>query len=646
LPDTFVVPPPPSGWVWDTEPAFNPNSPDQSNPGMLRRINSTYPNLAALSEENIDLWGWFEENKAYPESWAPMDIHTTYQGIELSLNLTHKYHVTLYTGIYTRYATQPAECYCPSCDQMLDGAALICPHCEAVFVCGSCPYAGRSTMQPGIIVGDTLACTRCARRCSSRPLTGCGQYTTQLWCSEHSEELTCVGGCGNTIQRAANFPQAPNYHTAGAPSVCDTCVGSYCVECGTVHDIRLRALEGVRLCNEHYNEAIAGRVEQFEEEELLPTELLLTNNLHRPIRVCSLEVETAEGGGALALELYNQGLCSSDRVRGYHHGANRDDFCHVERDSSLGEGGGELIFGRLNLDNEEHLARLHQGMSIVRSLIKQDQLVVDTRCGLHIHIDGHGMGVGHVRNLVRVFAYLEDPLFRIAAARYRRHRGLSYANQIEKQFGDTVRAFGVGFLARNGHTHALNVSHYWQAVRGYCECGAAIVGKYEECECNLGQATFEFRLFNGTSNFRKIHAYAALSQSMVAWARTYDAEEIANDELTPMEFELRRDITPIVRSQWEERLVWMMRNFYFSDTEKDSLLYVMQNSQIGEELGEEKVMDIITTAYEAPAKEPQPIPPPHARRDSGSSIRIDSFDPPDYDPDYHYEEDPYDEAPF
>jgi hypothetical protein len=220
---------------------------------------------------------------------------------------------------------------------------------------------------------------------------------------------------------------------------------------------------------------------------------------------------------------------------------------------------------------------------------------MDVRCGLHIHVDAHKMGVGHVRNLAVLFNFLEDPLYRMSAARYMRHRGMNYANKIAKEGIDTVRAFGVNFLNTNGHHHALNVGHYWTAVRNACTCGAAMIGQHQDCECNLGKCTFEFRIYNGTTNFRKIHAYAALAQSLVGYARGCRGDLSLND-YPVLEYIQNGNVTPTLKQKWDERIEWMFRNLYFSDFERQSILYVLKNCQLNE-LGEARLTQLSQLPY-------------------------------------------------
>jgi hypothetical protein len=174
---------------------------------------------------------------------------------------------------------------------------------------------------------------------------------------------------------------------------------------------------------------------------------------------------------------------------------------------------------------------------------------------------------------------------------------MDYSAKIAKGPFPDARAFGMHFLNGNGHAHALAVHNYWQQVRNHCRCGATIVGKYELCECNLGKCTFEFRIYNGTVNPRKVHAYAALSQSMVAYARGFD--DLKDADFPAFEYSPNAEVTTDLKRRWSEHLSWMFRNLYFSAEERNSLLYVIRNCQL-QELGASVLADLETTRYEPP----------------------------------------------
>lgn len=321
------------------------------------------------------------------------------------------------------------------------------------------------------------------------------------------------------------------------------------------------------------------------------------NDAHRPIRTCSVELETARGGSQLAAALYGAGLSVSDHVGRYH--SSGDGICHVEADSSLGSNGGEVILNRLRVDQPGDVSSLNNVLGIIRGLVEQETLAIDIRCGTHIHIDAHKFDIGSTRNLILITNYLEDVLFRLSAAHYQFHRGTTATIPLPKEEWADNRAFAMSFFATNEHHSALNVSNYWTAIRQNCSCGAATVGEHDTCECNLGKCTFEFRFFNGTANATKLHAYVALCQSLVSFAKV--SPPVKSEEFPPLEYRGsdRADSTDELKNAWEERLRWMLQHLYFSPQERDSLRYTINASKMAE-LGVERLDSIFEVEYERP----------------------------------------------
>jgi hypothetical protein len=394
--------------------------------------------------------------------------------------------------------------------------------------------------------------------------------------------------------------------------------GYHCDSCGEWSDNGCLTVEGhegshCHPCRVTIN---ADRYEEWDEtQDTVPAAVLaLANDKHRPVRTCSIELEAVEGGSGLARVLAGAGLTASPDVLGYHSSNNslaQSGFCHVERDSSLGHNGGELIFDRIRLDVQEDVNKLHQAVGLVRQQIKAGLLQVSLACGLHVHVDAHQFGIGDVRNLVLVTNYLEDLLYRLSAAKYKKHRGTGHAIPLPKGPYETKRDFGLHFFANNEHHSALNVTPYWEAVRNRCVCGATNIGEHDTCTCNLGKCTFEFRHFNGTANFRKIHAYAALSQSLVAFAKI--AGELRAEDFPPQEYDGRHSgAGQVKKDKWDERLRWVLANLYFAPNERESFRYCVDHSILNE-LGVERIEDIFATPYVEPSAPEQVIEHRNAR---------------------------------
>lgn len=447
------------------------------------------------------------------------------------------------------------------------------------------------------------------------------------FCPDHTVTFDCVG-CGRGVQYGiGEEPNNPNGLQDGQRACWDCIEQRTCMACSEFFiDEPVRWVEDSDqyLCPSCYDNYSVDRIESFDDDDhTTPEGMALLHNDHRPIRVCSIELEAAIGGRSLARALHSAGLTLHADVLPYHASeryANTDSFCHVEGDSSLGPGGGELIISKINMTDPVQLDKLHQTVSVMREQVKAGAIEINLRCGTHFHVDAHGFGIGHTRNLVLITNYLEDVIYRLSAARWRRHRGREFAIPTDKGPFPTRRDFGIRFFSRNEHHSALNLGNYWSAVRNSCICGATVVGEYETCTCNLGKCTFEFRFFNGTSNFRKLHAYASLCQSMVSYSKLFpDLDEQA---FPAMEYNERHQAnfpTDILEA-WDSRLRWMLARLYFSDTERDSLLYTVQTCALNE-LGDARILDIFRTPYVRPNVPVQEVSRPI---DSGATFLDDN----------------------
>lgn len=450
------------------------------------------------------------------------------------------------------------------------------------------------------------------------------------FCPDHKTEFDCVACDRHVMYGTSEEPPIPAALSAGQRACWDCVETRTCMNCSEFfisEPIRWIEEDEQYLCSRCHNTYNVDRIEAFDDDDdTTPEGLALLHNDHRPIRVCSIELEAALGGRSLARALHSAGLTLHSEVLPYHASeryANTDSFCHVEGDSSLGAGGGELVISKINMTDPAQLDKLHQTVTVMRGEVKAGNIEINLRCGTHFHVDAHGFGIGHTRNLVLITNYLEDVIYRLSAARWRRHRGREFAIPTDKGPFPTRRDFGIRFFSRNEHHSALNLGNYWSAVRNSCRCGATIVGEYEACTCNLGKCTFEFRFFNGTSNFRKLHAYASLCQSMVSYAKLFD--DLTEQAYPAMEYneQYQSNFPADIREAWDARLRWMLANLYFSDTERDSLLYTVQTCALNE-LGDSRILDIFRTPYVRPSVPAQEVRNPA----DGITFPVDSLSSP------------------
>lgn len=529
---------------------------------------------------------------------------------------------------------------CP-CGQTQENGQTRCK-CGRYFFCANCSGVGLAVYWSQ--EEETFFCVNCVRRCRQQEVVR-GQFERchkivnshlYLYCREHGNRQQCAGNCGQEYEGPRMLPRDDRPY-------CENCYALVCPECNAFDAAGLVMSEilGVRVCHACFDTyAGATKNEKFDKAEFTSSILKLEKHRLRPVRICSLEIECGgPGGTALARELSAAQLSPHNAVQP-HWASNRqvfDPVCHVEKDSSLGQDGGELIFHKLQLDTEEDVANLYKGMGIVRRQITNGKLSMDMRCGLHVHIDAHRFGIGHVRNLVLLFNYLEDPIYRLASAGYSKHRGTGYAAKIGKGPYRDKNAFAGGFFGTNAHSSALNVSNYWKSIRGNCACGASVVGEHEKCTCNLGKCTFEFRVWNGTSSIRKLAAYVALSQSLVAYARMFD-HDLDEADFPICEYHTGVKVTEGLMEEWRSRLMWMFKNLYFSPTERDNIHYAIRESDLSK-MGTHALQEIEAVRYVEPpvpdveevkvavrGQAPQPVDPyDRLLRDQAARVQNQAF---------------------
>jgi hypothetical protein len=294
---------------------------------------------------------------------------------------------------------------------------------------------------------------------------------------------------------------------------------------------------------------------------------------NRPQRLVSIEQEVASGGEIIARLLYDAGFAATQQMVGYHTSSRAGGFCAVERDASVD---GEIVYGKLRLDTAPVALQLENALGVVRKAIQDGFVSLDARCGFHVHVAIQGFGMDHVENLYHLWNHLEDTVYRIASANWSDHRTriahTNYARDLRK--GLTSRR-ELGQYFENTRETGLNLSNYL-AARGYCNCGAFSFGAWSECTCDLPKATAEFRVFNGTANLRKVHAYTALSLAIVEHAQSAALDFAA---LPAHGFGASRDLHGT-----DDALRMIFTDLPLTDDERNSLRYCVEHSNLSEKL--------------------------------------------------------------
>lgn len=492
-----------------------------------------------------------------------------------------------------------------------DGKALNCGRCKRT-------YADLATNPEK---PDEHFCRRCVRVCpgADQPCKTIVYDERFQGCEVHFPRATCAA-CNTLgeIARGMGEHQGKYY--------CATCMDTICQRCqkvGAAHPT-YAVVDGP---NEQYNvcrdchKYVRAWVKQDRNEKIVlekqPT-MLVEANKARPVRLCSVELEVVAGASYVLKELYNKGLTPHGEC--LRHWSNAPAFCYMEKDGSLPEypAGGEVIFSKLRMDDATTAQKVAEAVGVIRKYAKSGDATIDLRTGTHIHIDFHKCGFNHVRNTVVLHNYIEDVIYRLGAANYTRHRGTHYAIVLPKAGISTQEEFNRHFFTRGAHDpdhqhhSVLNVEPYYKAARS-CQCGHLVGPTPEACECQLGKCTVEFRVFNGTSSWKKLHAYIALCQSLVAYARAHDDLDV--DDFPPVLYNAIGEIDDTLKRAWIERLTWMFKNLWFSAEERDSINYCIEHSDLGllSYAQRRALRDIAYTggSYVSKRKPTKPVPSPY-----------------------------------
>lgn len=292
----------------------------------------------------------------------------------------------------------------------------------------------------------------------------------------------------------------------------------------------------------------------------------------RPYRLMSFEQEFTGNLGEMAFRLAEVVDCPR-LVENYSDLGGRH-FCIVKSDSSCG---GEVLYSKLDLTDPNVCGYFVQANDAVRGAKREGAVGMTTACGFHAHIGlnadpSRGVSafdMDGVLRLYRLHCYLEDVCFRLGASHWERHRteGRGYASIVPKNLAGKLQ-IGQQLLSDR---YGLNLSPYLYRVRN-CRCGAVQFEEIDRCTCLMEKPTVEFRWPNATCNLRKIHAYAALMQAMVAWAGDEGNHDVAlglptNEYLSPANATAAADRLVV------PTLLWMAESLVLTGEEWLSILY-------------------------------------------------------------------------
>lgn len=312
---------------------------------------------------------------------------------------------------------------------------------------------------------------------------------------------------------------------------------------------------------------------------------VISTNIGREVPLVSFEQEFSGNGDAVAQRLYDAGFGFSPYSEAYHNAEGRfnqnpdsSPFCYIETDSSCGY---EIIFSKIDLRSRDQGEKIAETQRILQEFKRAGVIRLSALCGFHVHVDVSNWAMKDVVSAYHLWNYMEDTIFRFASCFWNSHRdeetGNDYSLPVRKGH-TTRREIGRTLSQRRD---ALNFAPFLSA-RGNCECDALIYEDWENCTCNLRQPTLEFRVFNATTNQRKIRAYLAFCIAFVNMAKMH--------QHSPEFFkEMRFRGTNIFEDQlegksWEdassERINYILNNFLLTNVEKNDIVYCLKNSSL------------------------------------------------------------------
>lgn len=592
----------PEGFMWYAFPADNGYGFAAGTIAIdPRRDTSGFPaRIAALRE-------WADENGIQLAIIRNTELSVSQLYVSWPIRFAvAQTDAVVFNGYYGE-ASFPGAVNCP-CGEEHPPYTVACPTDGRTLTCVWCGMGPAvRTRNPVTLVesGGDLVCTNCAHPCS---VDDCETMTlTSLdYCPEHGQHGSCEV-CGNRMEAAAGS-DTPWVSTGNYAVLCFNCAEHVCPNCDRYSDNPMTYsgdMDGY-VCRRCFREAVAGAgTEDFDNSATVSAAAMRIPSIpgRENVRMCGVEIEGANGSGGghdLAQAFFGAGLSMDNVMQGYHSGSHG--FAKVERDSSVDW---EAVIGPLNPAEREDMVMLNRAVRAIRSLVKDGTLSLDLRAGCHIHVEAARASLDGAFNLNTLFAYIEDVIYRLGAAKWPIHRaigGSDYAQPVPKetrklQFARTQND------EDGGRYYALSFANYFNRMLSGCHCGAVRYDSWEDCTCDLGKCTFEFRVFNTTANPRKLHAYLALTQALVAKALKMGTIDSPVEEFPALGFVAKRfkdmtsDSQEELLNEWRERITWMFTELPLTDEERESLRYCVRNSELAE-VGEDFINELIPAAAE------------------------------------------------
>lgn len=507
---------------------------------------------------------------------------------------------------------------CPGCQREIEAGIAICPDCVNINACYRCNVFGLTLYVEtgGDGKGYCYRCTADCQTCDGRIPQG----SNFVNCATCDERIACRG-CSAVFSMAATTER-------GGHRYCPTCITNFCESCET-YDANRAAIE-LDGTTQHLCQPCAQKIydEQREKMEVWDSEqmpvsgtLLIPSSEIRPIRTISIETEFDGKGPEVTRALHKAGLLPAPDMDQSHTAQPRGIThpCLMKRDGTVT--GGELVTYLLDLDNENHAEALLRMTEVMKGCRDMQFAQFTHRAGGHIHIDLHGFTMRDAWAYYTLFQYLQKPLYYIGGAGsafgHRTLEGSGYSSPPPGGPFGSLRKFALEFPKDR---FGLNLGN-WSQSRNHCKCGAFAAGEWSECNCNLGKATAEWRLWNAEISPRILHAWIALMQAITAYAQIISAD-MNEAEYPYLLWKNNRfkDESTAARKQIKERLEWMHGTLPLTIHERDSLIYALKQSDL-KGLGESYLNGLLDIPNTSMGKKAKLAPNPASRRKTNFKLK-------------------------
>lgn len=468
---------------------------------------------------------------------------------------------------------------CPGCGHEMDAGTGLCPDCTHINSCEACNVFGL-TLYTEVGQDGHGFCGRCARAC-----TTCDSYLPSSSaferCSTCDERIACAG-C-RQVRSMSDTTERNDSH------YCATCITNFCEECETYDANRAAlTLDGVtrhlcKTCATKVYDEQRERLEAWSIEEMpVSGSLLIPSSPSRPVRTISIETEFDGDGAEVTRALHKAGLLPAPNMDQSHTAQpnNMTHPCLMKRDGTVS--GGELVTYLLDLDNDNHAEALLRMTEVMKGCRDMNFARFSRNAGGHIHIDWHGYTMRDAWASYTLFQYLQRPLYYMAGAGaeygHRSIQGNTFGSAPNAGPFGSLRNFALNFP---GGRDGLNMGN-WTASRRQCQCGAFQAGEWSDCNCNLGKATAEWRLWNAEITPRILHAWIALMQAITAYAQSVADKDFDETKYPYLLWE-RRELTATASASIRDiktRLEWMHRTLPLTIHERDSIIYTAKKSHL------------------------------------------------------------------